>query len=129
MKKTPTDPGSDPNYQAVDPKILERLRRLGGNELVLKMIDLFSSHAQSVLTQALTAFSAGDLEALERAAHSIKSSAGNVGALEVRHLAEQIEEAAHAGDRAILQQLTTGLALAFERARARLDEERNSTAG
>jgi len=128
MNKVPTRPGSDPN-QVVDEKTLERLRRLGGNELVVKMIDLFSSHAQSVLTQALAAFEAGDLEALERAAHSIKSSAGNVGAIEVRHLAEQIEEAAHAGNRAVLQQLTTGLAEAFDEAKTRLDEQRNSTAG
>ena len=128
MNKVPTRPGSDPN-QVVDEKTLERLRRLGGNELVVKMIDLFSSHAQSVLTQALAAFEAEDLEALERAAHSIKSSAGNVGAIEVRHLAEQIEEAAHAGNRAVLQQLTTGLAEAFDEAKTRLDEQRNSTAG
>ena len=128
MNKVPTLPGSDPN-QVVDEKTLERLRRLGGNELVVKMIDLFSSHAQSVLTQALAAFEAEDLEALERAAHSIKSSAGNVGAIEVRHLAEQIEEAAHAGNRAVLQQLTTGLAEAFDEAKTRLDEQRNSTAG
>ena len=128
MTNLPSHPRSGSNLQAVDTKALERLRQLGGNELVLKMIDLFSSHAQSIVTQALAAFNAGDLEGVERAAHSIKSSAGNVGAVEVRQLAERIEEAAHMGDTSILQGLVTGLEHAFRRATARLDEERSSQA-
>lgn len=126
MSKVQHDQATD---QAVDGRTLDRLRRLGGNELVLKMIDLFSLHVESVIAQGFAAFDSGDLDGLERAAHSIKSSAGNLGAMEVRHLAEEIEEAAaHAGDRAILQQLMSGLAQAFQRAKARLHEERIRTA-
>ncbi len=89
------------------------------------MIDLFSSHVQSVLSQAMTSFQSGDIDGVERAAHSIKSSAGNVGATEVRRLSEKAEEAAHDGDLAALRTLLPDLEKAFQEAKAELAEERN----
>ncbi len=104
---------------------MDRLRRLGGRDLTVKMIDLFLSHVQTVLMQALAAFQSNDLEGVERAAHSMKSSAGNVGATEVRQLAEQAEDAAHKHDVATLQHLVPDLAKAFDRVKVELAEARN----
>lgn len=104
---------------------MDRLRRLGGKELTVKMIGLFSAHVQAVLGQAHASFNSNDIEGVERAAHSIKSSAGNVGATILRELAEEAEQAAHDGNAAVLQGLLTDLEEAFDHAKAKLEEERN----
>jgi len=100
------------------------LRRLGGTALLDKMIELFLSHVEPLVAQAAGSLSAGDLEALERAAHSIKSSAANVGASTLRSIAEQIEQQAHAGDKSFLGPLTEDLEEAFSAAKNSLERER-----
>ena len=78
----------------LDPAAVQRLQRLGGNEFVVKMIDLFAGYAREKLAAAHQAHAAGELERVADAVHPIKSSAGNVGAKTVQDLARQIEELA-----------------------------------
>jgi HPt (histidine-containing phosphotransfer) domain-containing protein len=109
----------------IDPDALERLRRLGGQELLSRMIELFDSHVGPVLEQAAANLEADDFEGVRRAAHSIRSSAGNVGASQMRSLAERIEVSAPAGNRIELQHLVSELRSAYDRARVVLDNERS----
>src|SRR5512141_119812 len=78
----------------IDMLVLERLRKLGGEELLSKMISLFTSHAESGIQEAATALSSGDFDGVLRASHSLKSSAGNLGAQKVQDIADQIEQLA-----------------------------------
>lgn len=66
------------NAGCIDLRALERLRTLGGGELLTNMVHLFISHAEPVLRDAEIALERGDLEGVRRAAHSLKSSAANL---------------------------------------------------
>ena len=77
-----------------DPAAIERLFKLGGQKFALEMIDLFGSYGGKKLAEARQAQQAGNLTALADAAHPLKSSAGNVGAVRVQELAAQVESSA-----------------------------------
>jgi HPt (histidine-containing phosphotransfer) domain-containing protein len=78
----------------LDAEALERLRGLGGESLVQRMIALFLEHAPERASAAVSALAAGHVEDVERAAHSLKSTAANLGTLRLRSLAERIERTA-----------------------------------
>lgn len=81
----------------IDRATLARLDRLGGPPLVTRMIELFLENAPERMGRATTGALEGDLAAIERATHSLKSMAANIGALELYALAESIEIDAAAG--------------------------------
>ncbi len=81
----------------LDPTALARLCRLGGNKFAREMIDLFLDYGGKKVAEARQAQMAGDLTAVEKAVHPLKSSAGNLGANPVQELANRLEKAARAG--------------------------------
>jgi HPt (histidine-containing phosphotransfer) domain-containing protein len=108
----------------VDPLAIERLQRLGGAKLVERMIGLFVEHVEARIADAREARAEGRPGDVERAAHSVKSSAGNLGAMELYAVADRIEGLSQAGDGDAAGGLIPALESAFARARARLDEYR-----
>jgi two-component system sensor histidine kinase/response regulator len=108
----------------LDPVAFERLKRLGGVKLLREMIDLFLGHAPARVEAALAAGACGDVTGVNRAAHSLKSSAANLGARVVREHAEQLERVAAGEISGDIPQLLTALRDAFARARERLEAER-----
>ena len=78
----------------LDGAALERLHKLGGTELVQRMVEIFLENVPKRMADARDGFEAGDLEAVERGVHSMKSSAGNVGATTLMQLAETAEDLA-----------------------------------
>lgn len=110
----------------IDPKAISRLKKLGGDELVRKMIDLFLPHVQSKVEAARAAFDSGQLEDLERAAHSIRSSSGNLGAEELGRISGDIEKLASQRRGNEIGVLVPTLEEAFSRVRIRLEEERST---
>lgn len=119
MPESPDGPMSD-----LDPAAVARLRRVGGDKLLREMIDLFLTHAPARLESALSARDASDVEGIERAVHSLKSTAGNLGGRAVQHLAEEIE--ALAADRRFeaAAALLPELELRFGRLSSALQRER-----
>lgn len=83
----------------IDQAALDRLYEWGGTELRSKMIELFFENGQERMDGLRDGLEAGDLELAERSAHSLKSSAANLGALKVRALASEIEELLENGRR------------------------------
>src|SRR5580765_2678627 len=77
-----------------DSGAITRLRKLGGEAFVSRMIDLFFDYAPKRLAAARAAAQAGDLQAVEKSVHPLKSSAGQIGAARVQTLATQIEKLA-----------------------------------
>jgi HPt (histidine-containing phosphotransfer) domain-containing protein len=106
----------------MDPAAVVRLQRLGGDKLVRQMIRLYLENAGERLGQIDAGLPHGaDLDETRRGAHSLKSSAANVGALRVSGLAAELEVVSRAGDRAAARGLRNELADALEEARIRLE--------
>lgn len=78
----------------LDPAALNRLREWGGDALLGRMVSLFLELGPERVGSLSGALADGDLEVLERTAHSLKSSAGNVGALRLSSDAARLETAA-----------------------------------
>jgi HPt (histidine-containing phosphotransfer) domain-containing protein len=78
----------------IDRRALDRLEKLGGSELIVRVIDQYLDKVPQRMEAACDRGRAGDLNAVGRAVHSIKSAAGNVGATEVSDFADRIERAA-----------------------------------
>ncbi|MFB3786098.1 MAG: Hpt domain-containing protein [bacterium] len=97
----------------IDPKALEHLTEIGGAAFTVKMIDLFLESGGQRLAEARAHEKQGDWAGVQRAVHSMRSSAGNFGAQRVFELAGQIEQLAMAGQSGsipdLLQQLEEGL--------------------
>lgn len=70
--------------EVLDPKILDQIRRLqkpGKPDLLKGLIVLFIESSQSYFDLLRSAKNKGDLATLAQAAHSLKSSSANLGAL------------------------------------------------
>jgi HPt (histidine-containing phosphotransfer) domain-containing protein len=100
---------------------LERVAKLGGEGLVERLIAAALDNAAKRVASAREALAAGDLEALGRAAHSLKSSAANLGAARLVELAREIEErSARAGGAGNLADLVGELSAALDEVRTYL---------
>jgi two-component system sensor histidine kinase/response regulator len=74
---------------------LERLREWGGDKLVQQMVKLYIENAHVRLEQIDAGLGGGgSLRDAEMAAHSLKSSAANVGARRVSAISAEMEDAA-----------------------------------
>jgi len=83
----------------LDPGALQRLAEWGGPELRRKMIDLFLEHAPGRVREIAEGLETDDLELAHRSAHSLRSSAANVGAELASHLSGKIEDELDKGSR------------------------------
>jgi HPt (histidine-containing phosphotransfer) domain-containing protein len=84
----------------IDTAAIERLREWGGDKLVRQMIRLYLENATVRMGQIEDGLATGgDLERTEQGAHSLKSSAANVGAVRVNRLAAELETRAGEQDR------------------------------
>lgn len=101
----------------IDMKALERLHEWGGKRLVAQMIDLFLSQAPERLKGLKEGLDSGDLEIVERSAHSLKSTAANLGAVELGALAGKAEAAAGDKDLQSVRDLFPRIDAEFSRAR------------
>jgi HPt (histidine-containing phosphotransfer) domain-containing protein len=95
---------------------MERLNEWGGPELQKKMVELFLTHSQDRLDQIGEGVSAGDAVRAETGAHTLKSSAGNVGAQRLQALARDAEALAEAGSMKDLEALLPSLQEEFDAA-------------
>jgi len=106
---------------AVDPQALDRLREWGGEKLLNQMVRLFLDNSKTRMDQIRTGVEGGDSEEAERGAHSLKSSAANVGGTEVRRIAADMEAAAVRGEADTLREMLPGLEEAYARVRLALE--------
>jgi len=84
----------------LDPAAVEELRRIeaeAGRGLVDKVLEMYSSSAQLLMSSLMAALDAGDADAATIAAHSLKSSSANVGAVMLSKLCDTVETLALAG--------------------------------
>jgi HPt (histidine-containing phosphotransfer) domain-containing protein len=82
---------------SLDRRALDRLEKLGGKELIVRVIDQFLEKTPKRMDAACDRGMAGDLAALGNAVGSIKAAAGNIGATELHDIASRIEKLAVQG--------------------------------
>ena len=99
----------------------DRIRRVGGDALWHRMVEMFLANAPARMAGL---DDTADLKAVEQAAHSLKSSAGNLGATRLQYMAERIELAALAGDLDACVALCADVRVVYEDTRAALERER-----
>lgn len=100
----------------IDPAALDRLREWGGEKLLGQMVELFLENAEARMDQIREGVREGDIDESQKGSHSLKSSAANVGAETVRHLAAEIEGASTRGDSDQVARLLPELEEAYNRA-------------
>lgn len=100
----------------IDSAQMDRLNEWGGPELQTKMVGLFLTHAKERLDQIREGLSSSQPETAETGAHTLKSSAGNVGAHRVQQLAQEAEILAEEGNMDGLQSLLPSLEEEFDAA-------------
>jgi len=121
MNTKPTqDAASTP---IVDQAALVRLQGLGGDRLVAQMVHLYLQNAAERLAQIDGGLAEeGSISEAESGAHSLKSSAANVGAVRVNALCATMESSAARGDRGHVRELRGALGDAVEDSRTRLNQ-------
>lgn len=87
----------------LDPALIARLRRIGGDALLGSLIDSFAAESPERIEALRRAAATGDLDQLAAAAHLIVAGAGQLGATALSTDARTLEESAREGarDRAI----------------------------
>jgi len=84
----------------LDLQTLERIRamrRPGGPDLLIRVIDLFVSSSNELIDTMVAASRLDDAVTLAHAAHTLKSSSANVGAMAFAELCAELEAAARGG--------------------------------
>jgi HPt (histidine-containing phosphotransfer) domain-containing protein len=103
----------------LDPAPLERLREMcrpGRPDLVGRVLELFFEDAPKRHQEIVEGLDEGATDQLHRAAHTLKSMAANVGAVELSRRAEKIEKAARDGRLSEVRALVESLGTITERA-------------
>lgn len=77
--------------EAVDPESLQAIQDLG-EDVLCEVIDLFFQTTPGKIELLRQALADGDSKGVERAAHFMKGSCSNVGALPMRALCHSLQE-------------------------------------
>ena len=123
--------GSTMALLALDKDRIRELQELAGGDSALleELIDLFLTGAPELLEQMRHAAEDEDSGRLYRAAHTLKGSSGQMGALRMQELCGIIATVAGTGSLVGIAGLLSELSVAFERAVSELRQLRNSILG
>ncbi len=84
----------NPSPDAIDRTVLENIRSIkksNGSDLLATVIQLYLTHSPTYLESMRKALRERDETEMHRAAHTLKSSSANIGALRLSELCKQIE--------------------------------------
>ena len=88
--------------EVLDPAAIAELRRaqdqLGSSTLISQLVEIFRQNAPRRMDEMREALAAGDAAALERAAHTLKTSCGMFGAARMAACCANLEAAAARAD-------------------------------
>jgi len=116
--------------QEFDDRAVQMLRRIGKGTLLQSMASLFETNAPIRLSAVREAVRAGSPADATLPAHSLKSSAGQLGAIGLQQACADIEKAAEDGDLARVEALVAEAepmllrALAWVKSKALEEESR-----
>jgi CheY-like chemotaxis protein len=108
---------------SLDRDIIEGLRELGGSEMLSELGQMFFDDARSSLATLRKAFEEGDASTVERVAHTLKGSSGNMGAPRMASLCAKLQHAGASEELSSSSELLERLEVEFERVRSALEAE------
>lgn len=109
----------------VDPEAIANLRALSpddGDVFLKEILGIFLEDTPKRISELHAGLRAGAAPDFVRAAHSIKGSASNVGAMELRSIAEQLEHRSRKEGLADVASQVAALEAAFARAKVELEK-------
>jgi len=108
---------------------IDAIRELAGDtpDLLNQIVQMYLETAPALIVKLRAALAASDLTGVRSAAHSLKSSSANLGAVQLAQLCSKLEAAARAGSLAGDLPDATQVEKAYEQARAALIEETGAT--
>jgi HPt (histidine-containing phosphotransfer) domain-containing protein len=78
--------------KSLNADVIDSLKALGGMELLAELHTVFISSSTSLIADIHAAIAANDPAVLQEKAHSLKSSSGNMGALQLSEMCSQLEK-------------------------------------
>ncbi len=111
----------------LDPETIASLRALDledGSNLFLELVDIFVTDASTQIGHLRAALGTGDTGKLERAAHTLKSSCANIGAMHMSRLCFELEKLGRVGSLDGAPSLVQAAEQAFQRVKGALSEVR-----
>ena len=108
----------------LDRAVLDMLRQLtppGEPDVLKEVLTLFLSEFPPRLEKLRNAQAAGNIQEVQRAAHSMKGSAGNIGARALFDACKEIEEASKAGEVSRVNGQLDALAAEFGKVKNEID--------
>ena len=123
---TPATPASDPPAAVLAREVLDQLGELNSDDDPSALAQLFHIYlrvSQEQMDALWLAVAAADAPAIERAAHSLKSGSGSIGALTMSAVCAQLEAAARSATGAEAHEIVARLEPEYARVRAALYAE------
>ena len=113
------------HHDLLDQHTLENLRLLGDDDpaFLADIIDLFLEDTPPLLASLQAAIATNDLGSMRMAAHTLKGSAANLGAVVLANIARDIEHQAREGDSSGIPALTATLVASFAQTETALRKE------
>lgn len=112
------------DISVIDPQSIENLRALNpddDDEFLREIAGIFLEDTPQRIAELDQSFQLGDLPTFTRAAHSIKGSSSNLGAMALRLAAEKLEHAARGQGLVAVTALLANVKTEFVRAQAELE--------
>jgi HPt (histidine-containing phosphotransfer) domain-containing protein len=100
---------------------LRELQEDGEPDILNELIELFLTEVPPQLVGLREAVEAGDAHSVERIAHTLKGSCGNMGAVRMAALCAELEKVGSSGERRRAPELVERLEAEFDRAHQALD--------
>ena len=111
------------NRDVLDPAVVESLRQLtppGEPDVLAEVLRLFVDEVPRRVERLTAAWLAGNAVELQRAAHSLKGSSGNIGAHHMYEICKQLDERGKAADFNGARHLLDSLAEEYARVEAEI---------
>lgn len=122
MTPASSDSTSSP---VLDQGVLDGLRELGGDDLLQELAVLFLEDAPPRIEGLRENLATNNAEELGKVAHSLKSSAANIGAMALSEICRRLEESGRQGDLGGAEELVDQACASWEAVRAELDRLRS----
>lgn len=109
------------NLPVIDSESIENLRALNpgdGDEFLREIISIYLEDTPQRIAELEESLAGGDNVRFTRAAHSVKGSSANLGAMAVRKVAEELEHQSNKQGLANVSELVTSLKVQFDLAHA-----------
>ncbi|GAA4442784.1 hypothetical protein GCM10023091_30170 [Ravibacter arvi] len=97
----------------LDQEIVSQLKSIGGEDLVWSVYDDFIGESSELVAEAVTAWEAKDIATVKSHLHTLKGSAGTVGAMQIAEIARDAEGRLKNNDTSTLAEAIPALSDSF----------------